>query len=451
MADATPHDRPATPNASGMVALWPMLAVGAGFAGLCLGVILGGRDVGHWASDQNLHHLEAVRQFVRQWPWPDLTDYPSATAPGWHLLLAAVVQSGYPESQLRLLAILPGLLALASVWRTGVQWASPAMAALASLPLAMSPYVLGGSCWITTDVPAIAGVGWAMGYLVNDRWGRAAVKTGGWSPRVLRAGVVACLTTTIRQPMAWLAVPVVWAAVNRRLRWGIAASLLPVVVLAFWIILWKGLIPPAYRDLHSRGWNLASVLTSLSLVAIWGGVLVAGCKDWRSTVRQVLGDRRFRIAMILLLLLWIAVPSDFDREGGRWGGPIWNLVRAAPAVFDRSIVLLPMAAAGVLVLGVLVRRAFAAGRGPQGYLLFMSLALLVIANAANSQAWQRYADPGLLLLLPLLLLCGGVPGEPLGRRRMGTALLALATMQATLCGLTILGPALGLGAGQAGG
>lgn len=427
---------------TGLPSLWPFVAVGAGFAGLCAMVVLSARDVGHWASDQNFHHLQAVRQFVSQWPRPDLTDYPSATAPGWHLLLAGVVKLGYPEAHLRILAVIPGLLALAAMWRVGVQWVPSGVAAMASIPLAMSPYVLGGSCWITTDVPAIAGMGWAIGYLVNDRWGREAIRTGAWSPRVLRASVIACVTVTIRQPMAWLAVPIVWSAANRRLRWGIWASLLPVAVLAIWITLWKGLIPPAYRDLHSRGWNLASVLTSLSLAALWSGPLVLASRDWPGHLRVVLRERWTWAALALLGLLWIGVPSDFDRDAGRWGGPIWNAVRVAPSFAGRSLLLLPMAAAGVMAIAVLLRRASEAGRGPQGYVLFSSVALLILSNAANSQAWQRYADPGLLMLLPLLLLCGGVPDAGSNRARIMIALGLVALMQAGLCWITILGPAL---------
>jgi hypothetical protein len=204
-----------------------------------------------------------------------------------------------------------------------------------------------------------------------------------------------------------------------------AGVLLPAAVVLGWIGLWGGLMPPVYRDIHSRGWNLSSILSALSLSSIWGGVVLVSCAGWAGHVRGVLRSPSFRAASVAVLALWIVQPSSFDVDAGRWGGPIWQLVQRAPQFGHRSLVLLPMAVAGVLVVGVLLARSQAAGRLEQGRLLVLSLGMLLLANAANSQAWERYADPGLLLMLGLLVACGERvdPGRASSRTGLGLALL----------------------------
>jgi len=47
---------------------------------------------GRGAFDQLNYHEQVIRRFVEQWPAPDLSDYLSATTPGYHLALAAFAE-----------------------------------------------------------------------------------------------------------------------------------------------------------------------------------------------------------------------------------------------------------------------------------------------------------------------------------------------------------------------
>ena len=60
-----------------------------------LPVIFLGRDATSEAFDQQIAHLPAVEQFAAQLPAPDLSNYPSATGPGYHLLLAVPARLGW--------------------------------------------------------------------------------------------------------------------------------------------------------------------------------------------------------------------------------------------------------------------------------------------------------------------------------------------------------------------
>jgi len=427
-------------QSSFLTRLAPILVVGAFFMAMCAGLIAMHADVGSWANDQNKHHLLTIEQFAEQMPWPNVVNYPSATAPGWHLFLAVIVKAGVPIDFIRWCALLPGLLLLIAVWRVGLQFVSPLLAAAASLPIALSPYTIGGSSWITTDVPALACVAWSIALLLNarTRGADALVDESPWHPRVIRASVMAALAVTIRQPAVWLAAPIAWSAMCRRLRWGYVSSILPIAVLLMWIALWRGLIPPAYRDMHDTGWNGSAILIYLALVCLWGCAFVWVIPPSRSELLRTLKHPIVRASLAIVLVLWIALPSNYSHEHGRWGGPIWSAIEKCPSLGDRSLLLLPLALAGVVVIAQLWKRACEMGRGMQANVIVMSLCLVAVSNGANSQAWERYADPYILLLVPWLALAG-CPRDVAGWRVLLASMIP-ALAQVAIAWITIWRP-----------
>lgn len=56
-------------------------------------------DEGSEAWDQNYHHAVLVARFAQTLDNPDISDYPSATSPGYHLLLAAAVWAGLVDGE----------------------------------------------------------------------------------------------------------------------------------------------------------------------------------------------------------------------------------------------------------------------------------------------------------------------------------------------------------------
>ena len=62
--------------------------------GLALVAILAGITGASEWFDQRDYHLPVILEFARTLPTPDLSDYNSATTPGYHLLMAVAVRAG---------------------------------------------------------------------------------------------------------------------------------------------------------------------------------------------------------------------------------------------------------------------------------------------------------------------------------------------------------------------
>ncbi len=382
-------------------------------------IVMLGVSVGSWGYDQDQSHLPTVRQFAAQWPVPDVRDYRSTTGPLWHLALSLLHRAGVPDTGLRLAGIAAGIALVCAVWWAIRRSVGPAVAAAMALPVACSPFVLGGSAWITTDVPAALCMTLALA---------ALTAAGGARPA---AGVWAALATGVRQPLAWLAVPTLWVAWRER-SWRLAAAALPpVAVLALLVWMWGGLTPPAFRELHDRGANPTAVTLMLALAGAWGFPLVVAGRG-RVPWAPVVG------AALVALAIALSFPSSHDREAGRWGGPIWQLVALAPAPAGRSIVLVPLAALGGACMAILSLRAYRSGQGAACGVLLVALAMATLANAANSQAWQRYADPLLLVVLPWIASLGG--REAHAGRRLAIAAIAVAAMQVGMAAVSVWQP-----------
>jgi hypothetical protein len=104
------------------------------------------------AFDVVVYHEPAARQFAADWPAFDFEDYLSATTPGFHLLLAALVKfvSGSFVLMQVAAAVMGGLLAGVVGWANGGR-ASPLWAVLLTLPVVLSAYVMHAGAWPLPD------------------------------------------------------------------------------------------------------------------------------------------------------------------------------------------------------------------------------------------------------------------------------------------------------------
>lgn len=376
-------------------------------------------SIGTWGYDQDESHLPTVQQFSAQLPSPDLRDYRSTTGPLWHLALSLLHRMGVPDAGLRLAGVAAGIGLVCAVWCAIRRSVGPAVAAAMALPVACSPFVLGGSAWITTDVPAALCMTLAIAAMTAPHGARPV------------AGVWAALATGVRQPFAWIAVPLMWVAWRDR-SWRLAAAaLLPVAVLLALVWAWGGLTPPAFRDLHDRGANPAAVTLMLALAGAWGFPFVVAGRG-RVPWAPVVGAALVAVAVAL------SFPSSHLREAGRWGGPIWQLVALVPAPADRSLVLVPLAALGGACMAILSLRAYRSGQGAVCSVLLVALGMATLANAANSQAWQRYADPVLLVTVPWIASLGGRDAH--AGTRLAAAGVAVAAVQVGMAAVSVWQP-----------
>ena len=389
-----------------------------------LAILLGPEgDVTSEAYDQNQHHLLVIQSFAEQWPKPDLRDYRSATAPLWHLLQSIPAALGVPLWGLRMLAAVAGAALVLLVARVAARLGGDARLAWLAVPIAVSPYLLSGSIWITTDVPATLALTAALAAAMFARPGSS------W---------LLALGAAIRQTGLWMVPPIAlmqWFGAPQgtptmeRVRGAIAAVLPAIVLVGALVWMWGGLTPPGYRDQHDRGVNLAVPAFTLGLIALIGVPLVTmrGARELLVMPRIVPAA-----AVGLGVFAALAVPTNYDIDAGRWGGPLWTVINQSPVMADRSIALLVLAPVGALALLVLVKRAHEAQRNGSGLALGVAVLCLMAVNTANSQCWERYADLPLLVLLPWLAAVGLRGQGERERRGVVAGALVLGLVQAGL-------------------
>jgi hypothetical protein len=370
------------------------------------------------AKDEWRAHLPVIRQFAADLPHPNLVGYRSATAPGYHLLMAVPARFGIGIHGLRLIGSVAGLALVLVAWRVSARTVGPWTAAVLVAPLAWSSYVLSGSAWLTTDMTSSA--------LCTSAIAVAAC----WAPGRLTFGALAVLfaaAVMVRQTNLYLAAPVLAAGVLgsplgrgvssaeqwsgdeprqwSRLALSIVALIPGLVMVGALVWAWGGLTPPAFRDLHDAGMSPVAPAYGLALVALWGGFIVVPML--RLLRMELRTHWRMIATMAVVVAVVAAIPeSSTNKEAGRWGGALWRLSSLVPAVSGRSPVIVIGAAAGFVVLSVLWLRAASARRGRAASVVVLSLLALFAVQTANSQVWERYFDPPILVALAWLAAMG---------------------------------------------
>ncbi len=414
------------------------------FACAVLPVIMFGSDATSEASDEAAAHLPTVLQFAAQLPTPDLRDYPSATGPGYHLLMAVPARMGVGVHGLRIIGSLAGLALVLLVWRTAARAAGPAVALALALPLLVSTYVLSGSAWLTTDVLSVL-IGTTM--VAIAAWWMPTTRT------FLTLAVLFVAALSVRQTNVFLAAPILaagilgsplgrsasdaeqWSGDEPRSWSRLGAAYLALVPAALLLLalvnLWGGLMPATFRSLHDKGLSLVAPAYGLALLGTWAAIaLLPMAPEVLHTVRR----HALAITLVASLAFLGAVVADstWSVEQGRWGGAYWMIVKAFPAIGGRSIVIVTAAVVGAVLAAVLWIRAAEIRRGRQATIVLVSLLALMVVQAGNSQVWQRYFDPAILVALAWLISLGINRTRPHSAGRAVLGALLLAGVQATI-------------------
>lgn len=375
------------------------IAAGAVHAAVALlAVTLGLSGSSEW-YDQTHYHLPVIERFAAELPSPNLADYRSATTPGYHLLLALAMRTGLGIFGLHIVNAAFGVALVATVaWFVGAR-AGRRLGVAAGAVVGLSPYVVSGSVWLNTD-----NLGLLLVVLCMIAALPLASGDGASSPvrAVARGAGLAAIAVFIRQILAYAAAIPAAALVARaiaerrlpRLRDALlgAAAMLPALgLVAAFLGLWGGLVPPSFREYHGAGANPVTPVYALALVGVWGTAAFWG-------VPGFLGELRSRrIAMVALVAGAVAaiVESDFVQHV-RWGGVLWSVVKIAPAPMGRSAVLVPLAAIGAASIGAFLRVMLVGRREPgvgAALLPLLVLAGAIAAQTANQQCFERYLQP----------------------------------------------------------
>jgi len=380
-------------------------------------LIASGRIPERVFSDQRVYHEEAIRQFAREWPAFNFTDYASATTPGYHVLLAGVVR--FLSGSTLMLQAFSALFTLALVmllgWWVG-RATSPWRAIALALPFAASTYIVQSGVWLLPDNLAWFGV---LAILVLAL--RPPESAGVAAGVLIRGGAVLAALVFTRQIhlwaagllwlSAWLTPPLppgAWwrtlvSTPAKRIAWLLGAFLvtLPAFgVLAWFRSLWGGaLTPPKFASLHQSGLNLAAPAFTLALVGgfsmLFGATLLAPLVSaWRERRGWLIG------AGIAALALGVAAPTTYSMAQGRWTG-LWNLAAKLPSIGHTSLLIAGLAVVGGVALVAWTYHLDARRR----LVLLGALAGFAAAQSVNAQLWQRYVEPLVLMVVIYLAAC----------------------------------------------
>ncbi|MEM8756994.1 MAG: hypothetical protein AAGF47_04345 [Planctomycetota bacterium] len=364
--------------------------------------------------DSQRYHIEVIRDFAATWPRADVSDYLSATTPGYHWVMAGVWQLTASVTVLELLtsALAATIVGLAGAW--SVRLVGAAWACVAALPLAASPYLLNAALSVLPD-----NAGWLLVLVV------LMLSLSGPSGRVwVVLGAAMLGLVLVRQSHVWAAGVIVacgWLGregrllpvrgrARTRLR-GLGAALVSVVpaivVLGIFVWVWGGLAPPTFTGRGDGEHPDVSMVLSpvapaciLLLIGLygpfWSGWLWPGiCAEWGRSWRRV---AVFAVGGLLVGLgLSLLGDSTASPEAGRTGG-YWRLIAAGPVLAERySLVLIPLTCVGGAVVGLCL----AAMPPSRRWLMLMILSGFAAAQVVNANTWQRYYEPMVLMFLAI--------------------------------------------------
>lgn len=434
--------------------------------------------IGH---DQNIYHVPTVRTFARQLPAPALSDYLSATTPGYHLSLAVASRlTGDSTIALR---------ALGAAWTVGLAWllahaagrraCAPdgsgwAVAALA--PLACSLYVISSGAFVLPDNAAWLLVSAVLLVCLGTPMTRGRIALG---------ALLVLALVWVRQSHAWAGGVLLAAAwlgdaapegQPRTARWpdDLRAALAP-----------RPVAKAAGRALTAAALLLPAALSLALLYRLWGGLTPPGnfprpgpewIGDYANFQGRFRGANPATPALVLALLGWALIPltpllwdallggarrapwlvagasalglaaavipaTTRDPDAGRSTG-LWNLAGAAPTFLGHtSVLVLALALPGAALTAGLL----AALRRRDRLIMLTALAGFGAAVSASHYSWQRYAEPMLLIWIALAVarlpgqdLPPGLPGS--GRtRRWALSAGGLALLCVSLAGVAARG------------
>ena len=388
-----------------VVLTWPVLFSGQG------------GDATLASALQDQFHLPVIRTMISQWPKVDIINYNAAQAPGYHLFLSFVgVSISDNVTTLKFVSNLFSLGLLLTVFHYARGYAGPWLAMVFVLPLLGSRYFLDSAIWLSSENTALLFACLALGGLVFH------VAT---PLRNLQWGLWAMLAVAVRQNYIFLAIPIGLAGLlsssfghraaqlmraqvatlgPRRSWTNFGASLIsiamPLVLLLVLFIVWNGLVPPKFQEYH-RGPNLAIIPIGLSLIGSFGFFYLPLLLPQLRLLR--LADKSLWVVILGGLVISLMWPTSFDFEAGSSGGVIWELVKRTPALGNRSVILVPLTIGGAVILFLMWRSASTVGRGHPAALLVAAIFAFLLALSANHFAYQRYAEPTILVALVWLV------------------------------------------------
>jgi len=315
------------------------------FSILVFPAALAGKDPEPWTAqvwDHYNYQLPWIDYFVAN---PPSFGKPyvsmSAMTPGhpiflsWVSILFADGQVGSDVLPIRLVNELLGLACLLVIWWVIFLNSNGGIirSTILTMPILFSHYFLGSSIWINTENVALLWAVIVLFFLLRP------VKTR----NLITASFFTILAILWRHSYLWLLLPMFIKSIElykhkQKSLIPILTLIGPLLVMGYFISIWGGMTPPEFAWM--LGPNLAVPVYTVSLLACFSlffiGFLWADFKHLFIN-RNVWG---LIVAIISGLVLAVVLPTNYDGSSGRWGGPLWTLVKVMPTIYDRSVLFL---------------------------------------------------------------------------------------------------------------
>jgi hypothetical protein len=380
--------------------------------------------------DQRYYHWVTVQYFREIFPRIDVVNVATATAPFYHLIVAAIsgpLHLTEPGTQFVASLFAAGLAAVA-VW-FAMSITSSLLRLLALAPLLLSPYFWQSALWMLNDAAALLFGFSAMILVLRQRPGNILSQVG---IGLLLAGAVAT-----RQTYIWAVVPVVavtWFSMRgsttaAKCRAAIRVALPSLIVLAVLIALWQGFIPPGFREMNASNRSPVSLSYCFAVAAMFFvPVLIA--VGVRATPKPLIPIGLGLLAALPALVFSSAVTTPPDNS--RYGGLIWVLVGHTPTLAGRSVLLAVLAFVGAWSVCYVLANLDQA----TALLVGSALIALAVTQSAGGQLFQKYFELPIAALTLVTLTALGARG--LINRRW--PLVGLALLQAMLTSGIVIKP-----------
>ncbi len=338
-------------------------------------------------GDEVMFHRPVIQAFVDQFPHVDLHDYQVAMTPLYHLVLAFLVKYlGFNLLAMRLFTLLISVLCLVICYRYLASIMRPSKAALAAGMLMASPYYLGDTIRLSTELAGLLMVLMSMKLL--ERAGQS------FRPYMIAAVIMAvCMLT--RQLHVWLVAAGVYAAFVNRKGGGYSLALrnslpfaLPIAVLLPFFIMWGGLTTPTFSRYYQKSSlvNPDVITFSISLLGFIGIFFGFWYHRYFLEERSRLRHLVYILGATSLYLLVFPL-HDAIREG-TGGGVLWRLAVYAPTLASTSLLFWVLFPTGSVVLYVIWLKC----RARKDYFILICLLLWLAANACSGRVYHGYYE-----------------------------------------------------------
>jgi len=366
---------------------------------LALPLILVDFNNGRAYSDQVNFHLPTIIHFINQF---DVSDYPSATTPGYHILLAIFGKNIIVnEVFFKIISSLftAGLIgALANILYDKF---GKLRTVLLLLPMIFSIYIFPAGVWLLPDNLAWLTVVAVMILSIKMPLNRL---------QYIYMGLLLVFAMIVRQPNLWLAATI-WSVSLAYLLFGkdsnknkIFAVLLSVIVTvpAFFIFYifylgWNGLVPPSFQAAHEY-MSFSVPAFFLALFFVYGlfylPIVFLSLKSFtRSYKLYWIG-----IGMLLGLITSLLPDTTYNVELGRSSG-LWNIIKLGPTIENKSLLMMILSTLGG---GMYFSFLLLVKKNLRLVILFSTLAFL-LALIPNAFVYERYFSGFIFILIFIIL------------------------------------------------